>query len=114
MSHMMCAIRCGCFTDYFLTPATVIRVMEAIAAAEVDERREMLTVEAQSLLAFLALADDEAIRRVRTWGIGLADTSDSEDSTLNFLDWFHNMQAIRDSGELLEFTSQGYITFEFS
>ncbi len=114
MSHMMCAIRCGCFTDYFLTSATVIRVMEAIAAAEVDERREMLTVEAQSLLAFLALADDEAIRRVRTWGIGLADTSDSEDSTLNFLDWFHNMQAIRDSGELLEFTSQGYITFEFS
>jgi hypothetical protein len=28
--------------------------------------------------------------------------------------WLHNMQAVRDSGELEEFTMHGYITFEFS
>lgn len=114
MSNMMCAIRSGCFTDYFLTPATVIRIMEVIAAAEIDARREMLTLEAQKLLAFLALADDQAIQQVRAWGVDLSDSSDVENSVENFLSWFHNMQTIRDSGELGEFTSHGFITFEFS
>lgn len=114
MSNMMCAIRSGCFTDYFLSPATVIRIMEAIAGTETDPRREMLTMEAQKLLSFLALTDDEAIGQVCAWGVDLADSPDSEDPIENFLSWFHNMQAIRDSGELVEFTSQGYITFEFS
>jgi hypothetical protein len=114
MSNMMCAIRSGCFTDYFLSPPTVIRVMEAIAATETDARREMLTVEAQRLLAFLALTGNEAIQQVRGWGVDLADSPDAEDSVENFLSWFHNMQTIRDSGEIAEFTSQGYITFEFS
>ncbi len=116
MSNMMCAIRSGCFTDYFLSPATGIRIMEMIAGTEADACREMLTLEAPKLLGFLSLADDEAARQVRAWGIGLADFSDSEkdDTVENFLSWFHNMQAIRDSGELDEFTSHGYITFEFS
>jgi hypothetical protein len=114
MSNMMCAIRSGCFTDYFLRSATVIRIMEAIAATETDAGREMLTVDAGSLLNFLVLADNEAIQQVRGWGIDLADTPDAEDSIVNFLSWFHNMQAIRDSGELGQFTSHGYITFEFS
>jgi hypothetical protein len=116
MSNMMYAIRSGCFTDYFLSPATVIRIMEAIAVTETDARRAMLTVEAPKLLGFLALADDGAARQVRAWGIDLADFSDSvkDDTVENFLSWFHNMQAIRDSGELDEFTSHGYITFELS
>ncbi len=116
MSNMMCAIRSGCFTDYFLSPATVIRIMEAIAGTETDARREMLTVEAQRLLSFLALTYDEAIRQVRAWGVDLADSPDTgqDDTVENFLSWFHNMQAMRDSGELDEFTSHGYITFEFS
>ncbi len=114
MSNMMSAIRSGCFTDYFLSPATVIRIMEAIAATETDAQREMLTVEAQRLLAFLALADNEAVQQVRAWGVDLADSPDTEDSVENFLSWFHNIQTIRDSGELAEFMSHGYITFEFS
>ncbi len=116
MSNMMCAIRSGCFTDYFLPPATVIRIMETIAGTETDARREMLTVEAQRLLSFLALTDDEAIQQVRVWRVDLVDAPDTgqDDSVENFLSWFHNMQAMRDSGELNEFTSHGYITFEFS
>ncbi len=116
MSNMMYAIRSGCFTDYFLSPATVIRIMEAIAATEADARREMLTVEAQRLLSFLALADDKAIQQVHAWSVSLADLPDTkqDDTVENFLSWFHNMQAMRDSGELEEFTSHGYITFEFS
>src|SRR3989442_364053 len=42
MSNMMCAIRSGCFTDYFLSPAAVIRIMETIADTETDARHEML------------------------------------------------------------------------
>ncbi len=116
MSKMMCAIRSGCFTDYFLSPATVIRITEAIAGRETDAWREMLTVEAQRLLAFLALSDYEAIQQVRAWGVTLADSpdTDQDDTVENFLSWFHNMQAMRDSGELDEFTSYGYITFDFS
>jgi hypothetical protein len=78
MSNMMCAIRSGCFTDYFLSPATVIRIMETIAATETDARREMLTVEAPRLLGFLALADDGSIRQVHAWGIDLADFPDAD------------------------------------
>ncbi len=116
MSNMMCAIRSGCFTDYFLSPATVIRIMETIAGTETDAWREMLTVEAQRLLSFLALTYDEAIQQVRAWGVALADSPDTgqDDTAENFLSWFHNMQAMRDSGELDEFTSYGYITFDFS
>ncbi len=116
MSNMMCAIRSGCFTDYFLSPATVIRIMEMIAGTETDARREMLTVEAQRLLSFLAPTDDEAIQQVRAWGTDLADSPDTgqDDTVENFLRWFQNMQTMRDSGELDEFTSHGYITFEFS
>ena len=114
MSNMMCAIRSGCFTDYFLSPGTVIRIMEAIAGTETDVRREMLTVQARTLLTFLGLTDQHAIQQVRAWGVDLADSPDAEDSVENFLNWFHNMQVTRDSGELGEFTSHGYITFEFS
>ena len=80
MSNMMCAIRSGCFTDYFLPPATVIRIMEAVATTEVDTRREMLTVETPKLLVFLAPADDEAIRCVRAWGVDLSNSPHVEDS----------------------------------
>lgn len=80
MSNMMCAIRSGCFTDYFLPPATVIRIMEAVATTEVDTRREMLTVETPKPLVFLAPADDEAIRCVRAWGVDLSNSPDVEDS----------------------------------
>lgn len=116
MSNMMCAIRSGCFTDYFLSPTTIIRIMETIVGTETDARREMLTVDAQKLLRFLALTYDEGIQQVRAWGVDLADSLDTgqDDTVENFLSWFHNMQTMRDSGELDEFTSHGYITFEFS
>jgi len=46
----------------------------------------------------------------------LADSPDTkqDDTVENFLSWFHNMQGMRDSGEIGEFTFHGYITFEFS
>ena len=122
MSRMMCALKYGCFTDYFLDEETVINILEHVGGTSADDDRLRLTLPFAALREFLALGDDEAVARARSWDLMLADPDtdpgpDMErDTVQNFLAWFHNMQAMERSGELGAFAERpsGYIDFDFS
>ncbi len=37
MSRMMCALKYGCFTDYFLEEETVIHILEHVGGTSADD-----------------------------------------------------------------------------
>lgn len=128
MADTMCAvqIKYGAFTDYFLAPNLVIRILEDVAMDSVDESTQQLSVPWDRLTAFLELGDEGAVARVREAGIDLRDVADDQEApggwfaewgrTSDFLAWLRNMQAMLASGELQAFLNlrDHTVSFDFS
>jgi|SRR5579872_473887 len=131
MANTMCAVKTkyGAFTDYFLHPTLVIRLLENIAESAVDERTQQLDIPWINFIVFLRMSDHAAVVRAQEAHLTLLTArteaereqgnATGEWGTVNdFLTWFRNMQAMLENGEFNPFIEgvgpARYVTFDFS